>query len=50
MAYSEELANRVRAIVRVRPTVTAKKIFGGLAFMLNGNMFCGGTASLPRPV
>ena len=41
MAYSEELANRVRALAKVRPTVTEKKMFGGLAFMLNGNMFCG---------
>ena len=41
MAYSEELANRVRRIAKVRPTVTEKKMFGGLAFMLNGNMFCG---------
>ncbi|MFN8469189.1 MAG: TfoX/Sxy family protein [Caldilineaceae bacterium] len=41
MAYSEHLANRVRAFAKVRPTVTEKKMFGGLAFMLNGNMFCG---------
>jgi TfoX/Sxy family transcriptional regulator of competence genes len=41
MAYSEELASRVRTIAKVRPTVTEKKMFGGLAFMLNGNMFCG---------
>ena len=45
MAYSEELANRVRTIAKVRPTVTEKKMFGGLAFMLNGNMFCGITAN-----
>jgi hypothetical protein len=41
MAYSEELANRVRVFAKVGPTVTEKKMFGGLAFMLNGNMFCG---------
>jgi TfoX/Sxy family transcriptional regulator of competence genes len=41
MAYSEELANRLRAIAKVRPTVTEKKMFGGLAFMLNGHMLCG---------
>ncbi len=41
MAYAEELANRVRAIVRARPTATEKKMFGGLAFMLNGHMVCG---------
>ena len=43
MAYSEQLANRVRKIAKARPTVTEKKMFGGLAFMLNGNMFCGVT-------
>ena len=41
MAYSEELVGRVRAVAKVRPTVTEKKMFGGVAFMLNGNMFCG---------
>jgi TfoX/Sxy family transcriptional regulator of competence genes len=41
MAYSEELAGRVRAVAKVRPTVSEKKMFGGVAFMLNGNMFCG---------
>lgn len=41
MAYSEELASRVRTVAKVRPTVTEKKMFGGVAFMLNGNMFCG---------
>lgn len=48
MAYSEELANRVRTVEKVRPTVTEKKMFGGLAFMLNGNMFCGITHDLRR--
>ena len=41
MAYSEELANRVRRIAKVRPTVTEKKMFGGLASTLNGNMLRG---------
>jgi TfoX/Sxy family transcriptional regulator of competence genes len=40
MAYSEKLANRVRAFAKVRPTVTEKKMFGGLAFLLNDYMFC----------
>jgi hypothetical protein len=31
------------AVAKVRPTATEKKMFGGLAFMLNGNMFCGMT-------
>ena len=41
MAYPEQLASRVRGIAKTRPTVTEKKMFGGLAFMLNGYMFCG---------
>ena len=41
MAYNEELAERIRAIVGERPDLTERKMFGGLAFMLNGNMFCG---------
>jgi len=41
MAYDEKLADRVRAIVGPRETVTEKKMFGGLAFLLNGKMFCG---------
>lgn len=41
MAYSEGLAERVRALVTEMPGLTEKKMFGGLAFMLNGNMACG---------
>lgn len=41
MAYSEELAERVRAILADRPDVVEKKMFGGLTFMLRGNMCCG---------
>ena len=41
MAYNEKLAERIRAIVGERPDLTERKMFGGLAFMLNGNMFCG---------
>lgn len=43
MAYDESLAQRVRDILG--PTaaggVSERKMFGGLAFMLNGNMCCG---------
>ena len=49
MAYSEQLANRVRKIAKARPTVTEKKMFGGLAFMLNGNMCCGVTQDSLMP-
>ena len=38
MAYDEELANRIREVVRDEPGVTEKKMFGGLAFLVAGNM------------
>jgi len=38
---SEELADRIRAIVGHRVGVTEKKMFGGMCFMLNGNMVVG---------
>jgi TfoX/Sxy family transcriptional regulator of competence genes len=41
MAYSEELANRVRGLLKGNYEFTEKKIFGGLCYMINGNMFCG---------
>ena len=41
MAYDEGLAERVREALGQRPGVTAKKMFGGIAFMLDGNMAVG---------
>ena len=41
MAYDEQLADRIRLAVGPRPDVTEKKMFGGLAFLLDGKMFCG---------
>ncbi|NNG19901.1 TfoX/Sxy family protein [Naumannella sp. ID2617S] len=38
MAYDEELAERIRAAVSEEPNVTELKMFGGLAFLINGNM------------
>ena len=38
MAYDEELANRIRECLADEPGVTEKKIFGGLAFLIGGNM------------
>lgn len=38
MAYDEELANRVREQLADEAGVTEKTMFGGLAFLLNGNM------------
>jgi TfoX/Sxy family transcriptional regulator of competence genes len=41
MAYYEILAHRVRALLADQPALTERKMFGGLAFMLHGNMCCG---------
>ena len=41
MAYDEELAERVRMLVAGDEALTERKMFGGLAFMLDGHMFCG---------
>jgi len=38
MAYDEELADRIRALLGDRPGLTEKKMFGGLAFLVGGNM------------
>src|SRR3954453_11773490 len=41
MAYDERLAERVRDLVGARAGVTEKKMFGGIGWMLNGNMAVG---------
>jgi TfoX/Sxy family transcriptional regulator of competence genes len=38
MAYDEELAERIRALLAAEAGVTEKKMFGGLAFLVGGNM------------
>jgi TfoX/Sxy family transcriptional regulator of competence genes len=38
MAYDEDLANRIRELILTEPGVTEKRMFGGLAFLINGNM------------
>ena len=38
MAYDEELADRVRDLVAGESALTEKKMFGGLAFLIGGNM------------
>ena len=38
MAHSEELANRLRECLEGEAGLTEKKMFGGLAFLINGNM------------
>jgi len=41
MAYSEELAERIRDAIGDRPGVQERKMFGGVAWMVNGNMAVG---------
>ena len=41
MAYDENLAGRIRAHLRKRTGVAERKMFGGIIFMLHGNMCCG---------
>jgi TfoX/Sxy family transcriptional regulator of competence genes len=38
MAYDEQLADRIRDLVAGIPDVTEQKMFGGLAFLVGGNM------------
>jgi TfoX/Sxy family transcriptional regulator of competence genes len=41
MAYDEKLADRVRELLEPRRDISERKMFGGVAFMVNGNMFVG---------
>ena len=41
MAYSEELAGRIRTAIGERPDISERKMFGGIAFMAGPNMFIG---------
>ena len=41
MAYDEDLAQRLRTHLAGVPGLTEKKMFGGVGFMVNGNMACG---------
>lgn len=41
MAFDEGLAQRLREILAAREDVVEKRMFGGLAFMVSGNMCCG---------
>jgi hypothetical protein len=38
MSYDEELADRIRALLGDRAGLTEKKMFGGLGFMIGGNI------------
>jgi len=41
MAYDEALADRVREALEGEEGVTERKMFGGIAFMVDGHMACG---------
>ena len=41
MAYDEELADRVRDVLAPRAGLSERRMFGGIAFMLGGNMAVG---------
>jgi TfoX/Sxy family transcriptional regulator of competence genes len=41
MAYDEGLAERIRDVVSGHPALIEKKMFGGLGFIVQGNMACG---------
>jgi hypothetical protein len=41
MAYDESLARRIRQALQKESNVTERKMFGGVAFMIGGNMACG---------
>ena len=38
MAYDEQLAQRIRELVAIEPGLTERAMFGGLAFLIHGNM------------
>jgi TfoX/Sxy family transcriptional regulator of competence genes len=38
MAYEEDLAHRVRELIGQEPGLSEMRMFGGLAFLLDGNM------------
>jgi TfoX/Sxy family transcriptional regulator of competence genes len=41
MAYDEDLANRIRELIAMEAGLTEKQMFGGLAFLIGGNMSVG---------
>jgi TfoX/Sxy family transcriptional regulator of competence genes len=41
VAFDETLGDRIRELLEPRRDITERKMFGGLAFMVNGNMFVG---------
>jgi len=41
MAYDESLGLRIHTLLEGEPDLEEKKMFGGVGFLLNGNMACG---------
>ena len=41
MAYDQALAGRIRQLLAGTPDLIEKKMFGGVGFLLRGNMACG---------
>jgi TfoX/Sxy family transcriptional regulator of competence genes len=41
MAYDKKLADRIRKSLGKQPKLTEREMFGGIGFMLRGNMACG---------
>jgi len=41
MPYNEKLEKRISALIGSETGLTAKKMFGGVGFLLHGNMACG---------
>jgi TfoX N-terminal domain len=41
MAYDEDLAERVREVISAREGFSEREMFGGIGFMVGGNMACG---------
>ena len=41
MSYDEKLAERIRRVIPLTGDIVEKKMFGGLAFLLDGKMFVG---------
>ena len=45
MAYDAEFADRVREVIGLREGFSERRMFGGIGFMLEGNMACGVTST-----
>jgi len=41
MPYNEEISSRIYRLLRHRKELTGKKMFGGFAYLLHGNLCCG---------